>query len=559
MTRPVLSRAGFGFLQEMNFMIAHARHRVRRQGWRLATLPIALSVLLPVLVIFWSLFSPAPEIWEHLSEHLLWDLVSNTFWLVLGTAIGTLLIGVTLAWLIAVCEFPGRKFFSWALLLPLAVPAYVTAFVAVGLLDFTGPVQSWLREHGISTKFPEIRSLGGVTLVMVLAFYPYVYLITRNAFATQGKRALEAAQSLGYSPRAGFFKVALPMARPWIVGGVMLVIMETLADFGTVAVFNYDTFTTGIYKAWFAMFSLPAASHLASILILFVFVIVLLEQQARARMRYTVVGKTAWQQERIRLTGFKAWSASLFAAMVLLLGFVIPLLQLLIWTNGIVAEDLDERYFDFLLHSLTLAGLAALLVVAAALILALANRYHNDLFTRFMLRVATLGYAMPGPVLAVGAYIPIAWLDSTLVDWLHSMGYDVGLLLQGTMLTMLIALCVRFMAVGFSPVDSNLQRITRSVDESARSLGTSGVALVRRIYLPILRGGLFTAMTLVFVDVMKEMPITLMTRPFGWDTLAVRVFEMTSEGEWERAALPAVAIVLAGLIPIILMNRHAQH
>lgn len=533
--------------------------RVFSNGWRIAAFGISLAVLMPVLVILWSLFSPDPEVWQHLSEHLLWELLGNTFWLVLGTATGTLVLGVSLAWLTAVCEFPGRKIFSWALMLPLAVPAYVTAFVMVGLLDFTGPLQTWLRAGGIDWQPPEIRSLGGVTLVMVLAFYPYVYLISRNAFATQGKRALEAAQSLGYSQRAGFFKVALPMARPWIIGGVMLVIMETLADFGTVSVFNYDTFTTGIYKAWFAMFSLPAASQLASILIIFVFVIVLLEQQARARMRYTVVGKTAGKQERIQLKGWKGMAASGFAGLVMLLAFVIPMTQLGLWASEVVLEDFDSRYFEFLWHSLMLAALAAILVASAAVILAVANRYHADFKTRAMVRIATLGYALPGPVLAVGAFIPIAWLDNKLRDGLALFGYDGGLLLQGTMLTMLVALCVRFMAVGYSPVDGNLQRITRSVDESARSLGSSGLVLLRRVHLPILRGGLFTAMTLVFVDVMKEMPITLMTRPFGWDTLAVRVFEMTSEGEWERAALPAVAIVIAGLIPILLMNRHAQH
>ncbi len=534
--------------------------RLFSQGWRLSALAISLVVLTPVVVILWSLFSPDLAVWQHLKTHLLWELTANTFWLVLGTASGTLVLGVALAWLTAVCEFPGRKIFSWALMLPLAVPAYVTAFVMVGILDFTGPLQTWLRASGIEWQPPEIRSLGGVILVMVLAFYPYVYLIARNAFATQGKRALEAAQSLGYSPRAGFFWVALPMARPWIIGGVMLVIMETLADFGTVSVFNYDTFTTGIYKAWFDMYSLQAASQLASILVIFVFIIVLLEQQARARMRYTTVGKTAGKQERIQLKGWSRFAAVALASGVMLLAFIIPMTQLLIWVSEVAMDDLDSRYFEFLWHSLLLAAMAALLVVGASVILAVANRYHSDLGTRIMVRVATLGYALPGPVLAVGAFIPIVWLDNQLRDGLHTLfGYDGGLLLQGTMVTLLVALCIRFMAVGFSAVDGNLQRITRSIDESAHSLGSSGLVLLRRVHLPILRGGIFTALTLVFVDVMKEMPITLMTRPFGWDTLAVRVFEMTAEGEWERAALPSVAIVLAGLIPIILMNRHAQH
>jgi len=529
----------------------------RLQRWRWPAILIASAVMLPVSVILSSAFVSEPEIWAHLVENVLGGLLLNTFWLVLGVALGTLVLGVSLAWLTAVCEFPGRRFFTWALLLPLAVPSYVTAFVAIGLLDFTGPVQTWLRAHDIALTLP-IRSRAGVIAVMILAFYPYVYLIARNAFLTQGRRALEAAQSLGLGVRAGFFRVALPMARPWIVGGVMLVIMETLADFGTVSVFNYDTFTTGIYKTWFSLFSLPAASQLASILILVVFVIVVVEQQARARMRFTEVGKSGGRQARIPLTRIKGILAGLFSGLVLLLGFVIPLGQLLIWASEVVQNDLDSRYFEFLLHSLTLAGIAACVVALLAFLLAYAQRRHPDATTRVLVRVATLGYALPGPVLAVGTYIPIAWMDAKLGEFGHLFGHTSGQILQGTLLTMLVALAVRFMAVGFSPIDSHLQRVTRSVDEAARSLGVSGASLLRRVHLPIVRAGLLTAMTLVFVDVMKEMPITLMTRPFGWDTLAVRVFEMTSEGEWERAALPAVAIVLAGLIPIIMLTRHAE-
>lgn len=534
------------------------RPRGLLQGGRLAALAIALAVFIPVAVILSSLLSPAPEVWAHLSEYLLLDLLTNTAWLVCGVAAGSLLLGVSLAWLTAVCEFPGRKFFSWALLLPLAIPAYVTAFVAVGLLDFTGPLQTWMRAQDIDWTLPQIRSRGGVITIMTLAFYPYVYLIARNAFLTQGKRALEAAQSLGLSARAGFFRVALPMARPWIVGGLMLVIMETLADFGTVSVFNYDTFTTGIYKAWFSLFSLSAASQLASLLILVVFVIIVIEQQARSRMRYTDVGKSGGKQLRIRLQGASAFGASLFAMLVFSLGFVIPLVQLVLWAAEVATNDLDSRYFEFLWHSLSLATLTAVIVAAATLTLALANRNHNDLFTRLLVRFSTLGYALPGPVLAVGTYIPIAWMDNQLSSGLQRLGFEGGQVLQGTLLTMLVALAVRFMAVGFSPIDGHFQRITRSVDEAARSLGVGGLALLRRVHMPILRSGLLTAMMLVFVDVMKEMPITLMTRPFGWDTLAVRVFEMTSEGEWQRAALPAVAIVVAGLIPILILHRHAE-
>ncbi len=516
----------------------------------LVALLIALLTLVPVAVVLSSLFTPEREIWAHLVQYQLPQLLGNTFWLMLGVGLGVAILGVSLAWLTAVCEFPGCRLFSWALLLPLAIPAYVTAFVAIGLLDFTGPVQTLAREWWGPVSFPSIRSRGGVIAVMVLALYPYVYLIARNAFLTQGKRALEVAQSLGLSPVAGFFRVALPLARPWIVGGMALALMETLADFGTMAVFNYDTFTTAIYKSWFSLFSLQAASQLASLLIVFVLVVVLAEQQTRSRMHYTQTGKHS-VQGHIRLRGARAWLASGFCLAVLALGFIIPVIQLLLWAGLVAEHDLDARYLDFFWHSLALAALAALLVGAVALLLSYSTRERPGLITRLTARVATIGYALPGAVLAVGIYIPVAWLD----NWLVAAGWVQSPLLQGTLVVMLLAYLIRFLAVAHSPIESQMQRITRSVDEAARSLGVHGINLIARVHLPMLRGGLFTALALVFVDVMKEMPITLMTRPFGWDTLAVRVFEMTSEGEWERAALPAVALVLAGLVPVIFLTR----
>jgi iron(III) transport system permease protein len=334
--------------------------------------------------------------------------------------------------------------------------------------------------------------------------------------------------------------------------------METLADFGTVAVFNYDTFTTAIYKTWFGMFSLQGASQLASLLILLAFALITAEQVSRRGLRFNQTGRHT-RMERIVLRGHHAWLASAFAAVVLLLAFVLPVTQLLLWAQSVFAQDFDARYVEFLWHSLLLGGLAALLVVITALVLVYAQRQHNDGWTRAMVRISTLGYAVPGSVLAVGIVIPLAWIDKQLIwasnNWL---GINSGLILQGTLLIMLPAYLTRFLAVGFNPLDSAMHRVTRNLDEAARSLGQSGLAILRRVHLPMLRGGLLSAAALVFVDVMKEMPITLMTRPFGWDTLAVRIFEMTSEGEWERAALPAIALVLAGLLPIALLIKHSE-
>ena len=528
----------------------------------LLALAVAALVMVPVLVTFSSFAQIEGDILAHLIEFALPELVANTLWLVLGVGLGVSVLGVSLAWLTAMCEFPGRRVFDWALLLPLALPAYVTAFVAIGLLDFTGPLQTWLREGWGITGFPEIRSRGGVIVVMSLALYPYVYLIAKNAFATQGAIALEAAQSLGLSRWQGFFRVALPMARPWVAAGLMLALMETLADFGTMAIFNYDTFTTAIYKAWYSLFSLPAAAQLASILIVFVLVVVVFEQRSRAQMRYGAVGRSA-ASRRIRLSPALATLAFLDAGAGLAVAFRSPVAQRAGWARDVVATDLDARYWGFAWHSVLLAGLGALMVVAVALLLAYAGRQRPGTAMVWTQRLATLGYAFPGAVLAVGLFIPVAALDNWLIDagraWF---GFEGTEILKGTLLVMLAAYLVRFLAVGFGPVDSGLHRITRNIDEAARNLGTGTAALLGRVHLPMLRASLFTAATLTFVDIMKEMPITLMTRPFGWDTLAVRVFEMTSEGEWERAALPSLAIVIAGIIPIILLTwrgTHSQH
>lgn len=524
----------------------------------LPALLIALITLLPVGVVLSSLLQPAGDVWQHLIDNVLAELVSNTLWLMLGVGLCSAILGVSLAWLTAACNFPGRRFFSWAMMLPLAMPTYVLAFTLIGLLEFTGPLQTWLRGFGAIGWFPNIRSRGGVILVMSLALYPYVYLLCRNAFLTQGRRLLEVAQSLGYSSRRGFWLLALPMARPWIIGGISLVLMETLADFGTVATFNYDTFTTGIYKAWYAMFSLPAASQLASILLLLALLLMLGELRLRHGRQYNAAGRSDVALP-LQLHGWRAWAASSWCLLVLACAFVIPLLQLGYWAWQVAATDLDQRYLLFIGHSLLLAGLAALLITAASLVLAYLARHNRHWSMTLLTRLATLGYAVPGAVLAVGAFIPVAWIDNVLIDWSRQwLANPPTQIFKGTLFAMLLAYMARFLAVGFQPVETSLQRITPNQEYAARSLGMSGLGLLRRLHLPMLRGGLMTGLLLVFVDVMKEMPITLMTRPFGWDTLAIRVFEMTSEGEWQRAALPSVALVLVGLLPVILLMRNSE-
>jgi len=517
---------------------------------RFISIVIAVLVALPLVVVLSSLLHPETDIWLHLWQYVLPGVLYNTLFLLLGVLAGVLFLGVSLAWLVSQYEFPGRRVFVWALVLPLAVPAYVMAFVQVGLLDFTSPLQTLLREYvGQDLRLPQIRSLGGAILVLSLSFYPYVYLLARNAFNQVGQRALEAGQSLGLSPLQSLWRVVLPLARPWIVAGALLALMETLADFGAVYILGVDTFTTAIYKTWFGLFSLSAATQLASLLILVALLLMSGERWQRGDRHYQSSGRRVLRQS---LRGSRAMLACGFAAAVLVMAFILPMGQLLQWVMMSGISDLDSRYIGFVLHSIGLASLAAGVVFVLALLLSWHEYQQQDKVSRFAVQLASVGYAVPGSVLAVGVFVCVAWLDEQFITYLQ---LDQHSVLKGSVLVLLLALACRFLSVALSPVSSAFNRIGQNLVMAAHSLGENSRGVLQRVYLPLLRGGSITALLLVFVDVMKEMPITLMTRPFGWDTLAVRVFEMTSEGEWQRAALPAVMLVLAGLLPVIFLIR----
>lgn len=530
--------------------------------WKTATVMLAMIVVFPLLVVFSGWMQAENSVWEHLAQTVLGDLMKNTFYLVTGVGVMVTLLGVSLAWLTTMCEFPGRRFFDWALMLPLAVPAYVMAFVFLGLLDFTGPVQTALRDmfgRG-GYRFPDIRSTGGVIMVMAMVLYPYVYMLARSSFLTQGNSTVEAARSLGLGAWGAFFRISIPTARPAIVAGLSLALMETLADFGTVAIFNYDTFTTAIYKAWFGLFNLQAASQLASILLVLVVIALSFERSLRGRARYHETGKSI-RMHRFHLSGWQRWGAVLIASIVLVCAFIVPVIQLAVWAVDILKEDLNSRYWDLLLHTLMLGGMAAVVTVLAAMVLVFTRRYRNDVVVKSSVNLATLGYALPGSVLAVGVMLVFTSVDNVLSTLATLMGWQLsGQILTGTVFALIIAYMVRFQAVAFGPIDSGLGRIRDSLAEAARGLGASPTITMFKVYLPLLRPGLFTAGLLVLVDVMKEMPATMLLRPFGWDTLAVRIYELTSEGEWERAALPAITLILIGLLPvIILVRRSARH
>lgn len=538
---------------------AYIRGFKKPDKWSLTVLLITILVLLPMGAIFLSSISPKPDIWKHIAETILTDLLINTFILSAGTILGTFLIGVSLAWIVAVYDFPGRKIFSWALLLPFAMPAYVMSFVYLGLFDFTGPIQTFMRKFfPTAPSIPDIRSASGVILVMSLCLYPYVYLLARNAFKTQGKRGLEVAQSMGQSRTKAFFTVVLPGARPWIAGGLMLVLMEVLADFGSVSIFNYNTFTTAIYKAWFGFFSIETAAQLSSILVIIALVVVVTEQKIRSRMQYSQIGSTDLS-ELIKLKGAGRWLATGYASLILSVAFLIPLTQLFLWSKEIIAEELNIRYLELLMNSVTLSVIATIIIVFCAIVLTFANRMGKSRIIYGMTKISTLGYALPGAVLAVGIVMVFGSMDK-MINFFSMLiaGVEPGPVFQGTLVTIFVAYMIRFLAVAFHSVESSMHRVTTSMDDAATLHGVTGFSLIRRVHLPVIKAGVFTASILVFVDVMKEMPITLMTRPFGWDTLSVKIFELTSEGEWMRAALPSVVLVLCGLIPVIFLNRQSE-
>jgi iron(III) transport system permease protein len=525
--------------------------------WQALALLLAAGVGLPIVFILlqWGTLGFGEQaIWQHLIATKLDRLAGNTLLLLGGVSIGVSVLGITLAWLVSMCEFPGRRLFDWALMLPLAIPGYVMAFVFLALLTYAGPVQTALRQwFGPAVWFPDIRSAGGVVLVLSLVLYPYVYMLARAAFLGQGRHMMDAARILGHSPLGAFFRVALPVARPAIAGGLALALMETLADFGAVSIFNFDTFTTAIYTAWYGLFNLQVAAQLASLLLLFVAVTLTLEHYSRRQARYHS-GSRQPTVRRYALQGAARWGATVLCTLVLAVAFVLPAGQLLLWVGQTGLAELDSRYLDFLGHTLLLAALAAGLAVLCALVLGFSKRLarggQGQRWLQGSVRLATLGYALPGSVLAVGIMLVFTWLDRELLAL-----SGVRVLLVGSVFALVLAYVTRFLAVAFAPVEAGLESIRPSLLEAARSLGASPLQLLRRIHIPMLKPGLLTALLLVFVDVMKEMPATLIMRPFGWDTLAVRIYSMTAEGQWERAALPALTLLLVGLIPVLLLVK----
>ena len=526
--------------------------------WRYITYFCAAIVLAPILTVASSWLLPLSDHWQHIYDNLLGRLVFNSITLLGGVLGLSALLGVSLAWLTGMCRFPGRRFYSWAMLAPFAIPAYVIGFVYTGLFEFGGPVQRFATDIlGLELALYGIRGYCGVVVVMALALYPYVYFIVRNGFVTTGSRAMEVGRSLGKKPLNVFLTVILPLSKPWIIGSLTLVGLEVLADFGTVSIFVYNTFTTAIYKAWFGFFSPETAAQLSSLLIGFVVIFFVIEQITRNKGQFATGGAHGARKDII-LGPVAGGLACVYCGVVFSVGFLVPAIQLFYWAGAWLA-DFDWRMMELFLNSVVVAGSASLVVLFFCIIIVMAERFFSTKKLGIAARLATLGYAFPGSVLAVGVFLPLVRLDKIIGHyWEEVFGNPIGLVLTGTIFAMVLGLAIRFMAVAYSTLGNEVKRISPRLDEAALNFGIFGWPLLKRVHLPLLYRGILVAGILVFVDVLKEMPLTLMTRPFGWDTLSVRIFEMVSEGEWERAAFPAVILILTGLIPVAVLAKQMR-
>jgi len=539
-----------------------AKRRRPQQNWNLWTMVltgVALVVALPVIVVFTHIALPTDGVWQHLASTVLTRYLNNTFWLVLVVGIGTLIIGTGTAWLVVMCRFPGKRLFEWALLLPLAVPTYVIAYAYTDFLQFAGPFQSFLREifgwqHG-DYYFPNVRSLGGAATLITVVLYPYVYLLARASFLEQSVCVLDVGRTLGRGPWRLFFSIAVPLARPALVGGVSLVLMETLNEFGAVQFFGVDTFTTGIYRTWFGMGEPVAAAQLAACLLSFVIVLVLLERWSRGKRRYFHTTNRYQQLPEYALHGWRAIAATVACAIPITIGFLLPsgILLNLALTEGDTLWG--PRFIGFAWNSLSLSAIAALIAVGIAVLLSYGVRVHDTPLARFTTRIAAMGYAIPGSVVAVGILIPFAWLDNVINTGLQAYnGQIVGLIFSGSAFILLYAYLVRFLAVSFNAVEASLGKVTPSMDAASRTLGQTAGGTLRYVHTPIMRSSLLAAGILVFVDVMKELPATVILRPFNFDTLAVRAHNLASDERLAEASTSSLAIVVVGILPVILLS-----
>lgn len=537
------------------------RNIFSQDRWALTAVAAAMLLALPILSIIWIAVSATDSSWPHLLATILPSALKNTVLLILGASVLAVAIGTTTAWIVTMFRFRGRDLADRLLVLPLAMPVYIVAYAYVDLLDFAGPIQSGLRsafgqQSGLVAAMPDIRSLGGAVIIFALALYPYVYLSARASFVQQSVCALEVARTLGQTATGTFWSVALPMARPALAAGVLLVMMECLNDLGAVQYLGVETLSASIYATWMQRSNLPGAAQLALVMLVMIAVLLIGERIARgdAGFHHTTGRYRAIPFET--LLGGRAVAAQAFVAVPVLLGFVVPFAVLVWRALGHIGVFDTAGFLTAAGNSLLLSAMVSVAAVALALLFTYAARLHRTAATLLAARVSGFGYALPGTVLAIGLLAPLAAFDNGLDAWMRStFSISTGLLLSGSLFAVTAALVIRFLAVAISSIEAGLERISPNIDAAAKTLGTRASAALRMIHLPMLKPALGAAALLVFVDAMKELPATLLLRPFNFETLATRMYGLTAAEQFEEAAVGAVAIVLIGLIPVLLLHR----
>ncbi|ENX3947337.1 ABC transporter permease [Photobacterium damselae] len=532
--------------------------------WQTSSWSLSLLLVLPILAIFFTALGQSDQVFSHLLNTVMPTYLANTFWVVVGTVILALLFSVPSAWIMAMCKVPSEKILQWALVLPLAMPGYIVGYIYTDWFDYAGPIQIFLRDlFGWQTAteywFPNFRSIGGACFVLALVLYPYIYLLVRAAFMEQSVSLLQSARLLRCNPWQSFCRVSLPLVRPAIAVGVSLVAMETLGDFGTVSYFAVNTLTTAVYDTWLGYSNLHAAAKISALMLVVIFILISAERFSRRKQKLFQQQLNGSDSVRYTLTGWKKWLAVIWCWGLVTVAFILPMLQLADYAWTYFGQSWTEAFRQYSINSFVVSIVAAVIALFLALLVNFSHRLLPSKFNTVPIRLASMGYAVPGTVLAIGVMIPLTSADHFINDVAKSLEWGrPGLILSGSMFAMIFAFVVRFSAVAIGSIESSLTKISPSLDMASKTMGVASFKMLRRVHFPLVRRGCLIAVILVFIESMKELNAALLLRPFNFETLATYVFNYASDEHLELAALPAILLILVGLVPLILVNRSLE-
>ena len=531
--------------------------------WKTSSVVLAALLVLPILAIFFTAVGHTDDVFAHLMATVMPTYAQNTIVLVVSVMALSLLFGIPSAWIMAMCKLPGEKILQWALVLPLAIPGYIVGYIFTGWFDYAGPVQVWLREltgwQAGEYWFPDIRSLTGASLVLALVLYPYVYLLCRATFMEQNVSLLQSARLLKCTPWESFRRISLPLARPSIAVALSLVAMETIGDFGTVNYFAISTLTTAVYDTWLNYSNLNAAAKISAIMLVIVLLLLSAERYSRRKQKLYQTQFNSHEDFRYDLSGWKKWLALFWCWGLVATAFIFPLMQLISYAYTYFEQSWTEEFRQYAFNSLKVSLTAAIVAVSVALVLNFYARLKQNRTSVALMRLSSMGYAVPGTVLAIGVMVPVLTLDHTVNDIAKAMQWGrPGLIFSGTMFAIIFAMLVRFSAVAIGSIESSLNKVSPSLDMAARTMGCQSNSMLWRVHFPLVRRGALIAGLLVFIESMKELNASLLLRPFNFETLATYVYNYASDEHLELAALPAVLLVLVGLIPLVIVNRSLE-